>query len=144
MRQSRAANNRRKTTGGGDLRRQQLRERKFLQVGDAVLRNLGVPIDRSAICFHHPQAAIEELRVRCECRKPGTKSLLDASRDFDIDLTQSWMAGDQDSDLRCSRAAGCRVALIASRGSDSKRGDVEPDLRVRDLHELADALLGRQ
>jgi D-glycero-D-manno-heptose 1,7-bisphosphate phosphatase len=111
------------------------------EVHETIVRNLGVPITRSAICFHHPDAVVEELRIRCECRKPGTKSLLDAATDFDIDLTASWMVGDQDSDLRCGRAAGCRVALLESRGGESKRGAVEPDLRVRSLAELADALL---
>jgi D-glycero-D-manno-heptose 1,7-bisphosphate phosphatase len=75
------------------------------------------------------------------CRKPGTKSLRDAAAEFDVDLANSWMVGDQDSDLKCGRAAGCKVALIESRGSQSKRGNVEPDLRVRDLRELATSLI---
>jgi len=53
------------------------------------------------------------------------------------------MVGDQDSDLKAGRAAGCRVALIESRGSHGKRGNVEPDLRVRDLSELAGVILSR-
>jgi D-glycero-D-manno-heptose 1,7-bisphosphate phosphatase len=111
-------------------------------VHDAVVASLDVPITRSYLCFHHPDAIVHELRVKCDCRKPGTKSLRDAARDFDIDLAASWMIGDQDSDLACGRAAGCKVALIESRGSDHKRGKVEPDVRVRDLRELANALFG--
>lgn len=114
---------------------------ELLQVHEAVLAALDVPIARSYLCFHHPDAVVEELRVRCDCRKPGTKSLLDAAREFDLDLPSSWMVGDQDSDLHCGRAAGCKVALIESRGSAIKRGNVEPDLRVRDLGELAIAVL---
>jgi D-glycero-D-manno-heptose 1,7-bisphosphate phosphatase len=110
-------------------------------VHDAVVASLDVPIARSYICFHHPDAIVDELRVKCECRKPGTKSLRDAAAEFDVDLARSWMVGDQDSDLKCGRAAGCKVALIESRGSASKRGNVEPDLRVRDLAELAAAIL---
>jgi D-glycero-D-manno-heptose 1,7-bisphosphate phosphatase len=106
-----------------------------------VLASLDVPIARSYLCFHHPEAVREELRIRCECRKPGTKSLRDAARDFGVDLPRSWMVGDQDSDLKCGRAAGCRVALIESRGSEHKRGEIEPDLRVRDLTQLAAAIL---
>ena len=109
-------------------------------VHDAVVAQLGVPITRSYLCFHHPQASVAELRVACECRKPGTQSLRDAARDFDVDLGASWMIGDQDSDLLCGRAAGCKVALLESAGSANKRGKVEPDLRVRDLTELADVL----
>lgn len=106
-----------------------------------VLESLDVPIARSYLCFHHPDAVREELRVRCECRKPGTKSLRDAAREFGANLTQSWMVGDQDSDLNCGRAAGCKVALIESRGSAHKRGKVEPDLRVGDLGEFETLVL---
>lgn len=116
----------------------------LVAVNDAVVASLakaGVPIAASYLCFHHPDALLSELRVACECRKPGTKSLRDAAASFDIDLGASWMAGDQDSDLLCGRAAGCRVALIEHEGSSAKRGTVEPDLRCDSLQQLADALL---
>jgi D-glycero-D-manno-heptose 1,7-bisphosphate phosphatase len=103
-------------------------------VHDAVTRMLAVPIARSYICFH-------EADDRCECRKPSPHFLREAAREFDVDLDRSWMAGDQDSDLLCGRAGGCKVALIEHRGSEHKRGKVEPDLRVNDLAELAGALL---
>jgi D-glycero-D-manno-heptose 1,7-bisphosphate phosphatase len=110
-------------------------------VHDAVLAQLGVPITRSYLCFHHPQATVPELRITCDCRKPGAQSLREAAHDFNIDLAASWMIGDQDTDLLCGRAAGCKVALLETPGSANKRGKVEPDLRVRNLSELADALV---
>ncbi len=109
-------------------------------VHDAVVARLGVPIVRSYICLHHPDAIVPDLRMACECRKPGAQSLRDAARDFDVDLSASWMIGDQDSDLLCGRAAGCRVALIENPRTADKRGEVEPDLRVRSLAELAETL----
>jgi D-glycero-D-manno-heptose 1,7-bisphosphate phosphatase len=109
-------------------------------VHDAVVERLGVDIARSYLCFHHPDAIVEELRIACECRKPGAQSLRDAAREFDVDLGASWMIGDQDSDLLCGRAGGCKVALLENEQSANKRGKVEPDLRVRDLAELAEAL----
>jgi D-glycero-D-manno-heptose 1,7-bisphosphate phosphatase len=122
----------------GKTSREELQE-----VHDALVASLDVPIARSYLCFHHPEAIVDELRVKCECRKPGTKSLRDAAEEFGVDLAQSWMVGDQDSDLSCGRAAGCRVALIEHRGSSHKRGEIEPDLRVRDLAELAEKILRR-
>jgi len=110
-------------------------------VHDAIVRALEVPIARSYLCFHHPQSIVPELRVACDCRKPRAQSLLDAAREFDLDLGHSWMVGDQDSDLACGRAAGCSVALIENERSANKRGAIEPDLRVRDLAELAERLL---
>ncbi|HEX8172252.1 MAG TPA: HAD-IIIA family hydrolase [Thermoanaerobaculia bacterium] len=116
----------------------------LVDVHEVVLRNLadaGVPIADSYQCFHHPEAVIEELRVRCDCRKPGTLFLRTAAERYDVDLARSWMVGDQDSDLACGRAAGCRVALLAHHGSAHKRGAIEPDLRVATLEELANALI---
>lgn len=103
-------------------------------VHEAVIRELAVPISRSYLCFHQAEDS-------CGCRKPSPFFLREAAREFDVDLSQSWMVGDQDSDLLCGRAAGCRVALIEHRGSEHKRGKVEPDLRVSDLAELATSLI---
>lgn len=114
---------------------------ELLAVQAAIEASLGVPIARSAMCFHHPDATVAEMRVACDCRKPGTKSLRDAARELGIDLGSSWMVGDQDSDLACGRAAGCRVALIEHPGSAHKRGTIEPDVKCGSLEELASVLL---
>lgn len=111
------------------------------EVHDAVVQSLGVPIAHSYLCYHHPQSIVPELRIACDCRKPRAQSLFDASREFDLDLASSWMVGDQDSDLACGRAAGCKVALIENEHSANKRGNIEPDLRVRDLAELVERIV---
>ena len=103
-------------------------------VHDAVIRKLVVPIARSYLCFHQADD-------RCECRKPSPYFLNEAAREFDVDLSRSWMVGDQDSDLKAGRAAGCKVALIEHPGSEHKRGEIVPDVVVGDLRELAGVLL---
>jgi D-glycero-D-manno-heptose 1,7-bisphosphate phosphatase len=99
-----------------------------------------LPITRGYVCFHHPDAIVDELRIRCDCRKPGTQFLRDAAREFDVDLHASWMIGDQDSDLAAGRAAGCLTALIEHPRSAHKRGSVEPDVRCASLAEFAESL----
>ncbi|HUP58996.1 MAG TPA: HAD-IIIA family hydrolase [Thermoanaerobaculia bacterium] len=109
--------------------------RESLQaVHDEVVKRLDVPIVRSYVCFHQAED-------RCECRKPSPFFLREAVREFGVDLARSWMVGDQDSDLACGRAAGCKVALLEHRGSEHKRGTIEPDLRVDGLEQLANALI---
>lgn len=103
-------------------------------VHERVVQSLGVPIARSYECFHHP-------RDGCACRKPSPYFLREAARELGVDLAASWMVGDQDSDLACGRAAGCKVALIEHPASANKRGAIEPDLRVADLAALASALI---
>jgi D-glycero-D-manno-heptose 1,7-bisphosphate phosphatase len=106
---------------------------ELVEVQEAVERALPV-VTKSYVCFHRAED-------RCECRKPGTKSLRAAAAEYDVDLAASWMVGDQDSDLNAGRAASCKVALLEHPGSAHKRGTVEPDLRVNDLTELANVLL---
>ncbi|HEX8409953.1 MAG TPA: HAD-IIIA family hydrolase [Thermoanaerobaculia bacterium] len=103
-------------------------------VHEHIVQSLGVPITRSYQCFH-------QASDQCGCRKPNPFFLHEAAREFDVDLWRSWMVGDQDSDLACGRAAGCKVALLEHPGSAHKRGRIEPDLRVRDLAELVSAIL---
>ena len=38
--------------------------------------------------------------------------LLRAAKDFNINLEESWMVGDSESDIKAGRAAGCRTALV--------------------------------
>lgn len=110
------------------------------EVHAAALKNL--PIEKSYVCFHHPEAIVEELRVRCECRKPGTASLRAAAEEFGVDLSRSWMVGDQDTDIGAGRAAGCKVALIENPRSAYKRGKAEPDVRFASLAEFIEHVVG--
>ena len=40
--------------------------------------------------------------------------LLKAAKEYNIDLTESWVVGDSDSDVMCGKNAGCRTAFIGS------------------------------
>jgi D-glycero-D-manno-heptose 1,7-bisphosphate phosphatase len=72
----------------------------------------GAQIDAWYYCPHHPEAIVEEYRMVCDCRKPGTRMLQDAARDLELDLSQSWVVGDQWRDVQLAHAAGCRSALL--------------------------------
>lgn len=94
-----------------------------------VLRSLDGLITRSYVCFHQADDG-------CDCRKPKPKFLREAAREFDIDLSQSWMIGDQDSDLACGRAAGTHIALIEHPRSANKRGAITPEIRGGNLEQV--------
>ena len=76
----------------------------------------GAYIDGLYYCPHHPhkgyEGEIPELKIDCECRKPKPGLLLKAAEDFNIDLSQSWMIGDGENDIKAGKAAGCKTALI--------------------------------
>ena len=80
------------------------------------LGNNGAYIDALYYCPHHPdkgyEGEIPELKIDCLCRKPKPGMILQASLDYHIDLSMSWMIGDGENDILCGQNAGCRTALI--------------------------------
>ncbi len=50
----------------------------------------------------------------CDCRKPLPGLLCAAARDLRLDLSQSWMIGDADTDVDAGLAAGCRTIRLTT------------------------------
>lgn len=75
----------------------------------------GAFIDAIYICPHHPDKGFEgerpEYKFDCDCRKPKAGLLLQAAQDFNIDLSQSYMIGDSDNDVKAGVAAGCKQTI---------------------------------
>ena len=85
---------------------------------ETLLGKKGAYLDAIYFCPHHPHKGYEgerpELKFDCDCRKPKPGMLLNAARDFNIDLSQSWMIGDGENDIKAGQNAGCQTALIGS------------------------------
>lgn len=85
---------------------------------ETLLGTEGAYLDAIYYCPHHPhkgyEGEIPELKIDCECRKPKPGMLFTAAEDFNIDLSQSWMIGDGENDVKAGKAAGCRTALIGT------------------------------
>jgi D-glycero-D-manno-heptose 1,7-bisphosphate phosphatase len=115
----------------------------LLAVHDSLLAYLagyGVHLTKAYYCFHHPKGVVPGFDGPCSCRKPSPHFLLQAASRFGLDLSASWMVGDQDLDLLCARNAGCRSILIPCAVTASKRGGVAPDQEVADLASLPECL----
>ncbi len=87
-------------------------------------------------CFHHPDSIISDLKGPCPCRKPSPYFLWTAAQAYGLDLAKCWMVGDQDMDLACGRAAGCRTILVPNPNSAAKRGREAADLTCDDLAQV--------
>ena len=83
---------------------------------ETLLGKEGAFIDGLYFCPHHPDAGFEgevkELKIDCNCRKPKPGMLFQAAKDFNIDLSQSFMIGDSDNDMAAGSAAGCKCIRI--------------------------------
>lgn len=66
----------------------------------------GCPLLASYFCPHHPKEGVGELRVDCDCRKPVPGMILQAAREWDIDLAASLLVGDKAGDVEAGLAAG--------------------------------------
>ncbi len=66
-------------------------------------------------CLHHPQAALDEYRVECDCRKPKPGLLKQAQKELDIDLEHSYFIGDGITDIAAGQSAGVCTLFVSSR-----------------------------
>lgn len=102
----------------------------------------GVVLDDWRICPHHPEAVVAEFALDCACRKPKPGMLLDAAEYLRIDLAQSWMIGDSDSDVEAGIAAGTRTAIIGAVNSHKRRNPDRATLHCDDLAGVVEAIIG--
>ena len=79
----------------------------------------GAFIDAIYFCPHHTDKGFDGERIEykcdCECRKPKPGMLLKAAKDFNIDLSESYMIGDSTRDAECGRNAGCKKSFQLSK-----------------------------
>lgn len=84
------------------------------------LGKFGAYLDGIYFCPHHPDQGYEgevpELKINCDCRKPKPGMLLKAAKDFNIDLSKSFMIGDSDIDVQAGINAGCKSIKIVEGG----------------------------
>jgi histidinol-phosphate phosphatase family protein len=77
------------------------------QIHDRLLRQLeeqGLHVDDIYVCPHNNN--------ECECRKPLPGMFLQAARKHGIELSASWMIGDNESDVQAGHNAGCATVRV--------------------------------
>ncbi|MBN1475015.1 MAG: HAD family hydrolase [Syntrophaceae bacterium] len=84
-------------------------------------------IDAFYYCPHHPTEGIGSYRRECDCRKPAAGMLLQAAREMDIDLTQSYIIGDRYNDMEAGKKAGVKCVLVKTGFGQSVLQDDGPD-----------------
>jgi D-glycero-D-manno-heptose 1,7-bisphosphate phosphatase len=92
-----------------------------------------LPLDDVFTC-HHDDAD------HCDCRKPNPGLLVQAARQYGIDLRKSFMIGDRWRDIDAGANAGCKTILI-DLGYREREPSSPPDFRVRSLPEASEWIL---
>lgn len=87
--------------------------------------------DDVKVCYHTDAD-------RCNCRKPQPGMLLEAARDWQIDLSKSFMVGDRWRDVAAGKAAGCYTYFIDYQYAEQSDN---PDTVVSSLEEAGSQIL---
>ncbi len=81
----------------------------------------GAYIDGLFFCPHHPDKGYPgervEYKIECDCRKPKPGMIFEAAKKYNIDLSKSYMAGDDMRDVLAGKNAGCTPVLLRADNS---------------------------
>ncbi len=94
-------------TNQAGIARQHLTESDLDKIHRAMtqeIRDCGGDIEAVYHCPHHWEDD-------CDCRKPKPGMLIQAQREYHLDLSRTWFVGDDPRDAEAARAAGCPFAL---------------------------------
>jgi D-glycero-D-manno-heptose 1,7-bisphosphate phosphatase len=112
---------------------------------DSLLAAEGAAPDAYYYCPHHPEGVVEGYRVDCRCRKPAPGMVEQAARDWDIDVTRSFVVGDKWLDVGLANQAGARGILVRTGYGEATADAPPPGVRaervVSTLREAADYIL---
>ena len=67
-------------------------------------------------CPHLPDSG-------CNCRKPKPGMLLNAKNKYDIDMNQSWMIGDKETDITAAISSGITNTILVKSGHKINEAD---------------------
>lgn len=87
-----------------------------------------LPLDAICVCYHDDKEG-------CDCRKPLPGLLLQAARDFKINLKKSFMIGDRWRDIEAGKNANCQTIWINR--NYSEKAPISPHFVT---HSLSDAV----
>lgn len=95
---------------------------EWLKIYHRIIEPLG--LNAHYFCPHTSEA-------NCSCKKPLPGMIFKARDRYGIDLSQSYMIGDTDADMKAGKAAGCGTILL----DRDYNQDVVADIRVATLED---------
>jgi D-glycero-D-manno-heptose 1,7-bisphosphate phosphatase len=90
-------------------------EKDFLELTDwmcGVFREQGSAVDKVYFCPTHPEYGIGEYKTDSIFRKPGPGMIVQAARELELDLVNSVLVGDKETDIQAGIAAGVGRNLL--------------------------------
>lgn len=119
-------------------------EEDVLRIHDRLsnlLSREGAHVDRYYYCPHHPTEGTGLYRFDCECRKPKPGLLLRAGSEMNLDLTRSYLVGDNVTDVEAGIRAGAKSILVLTGHGESLWKSWPAPVRPHHVaHDLSEAV----
>ena len=115
-------------------------EEQFHTLNDwmvAEFRESGVQLTRVYYSPYHPEQGQGKYKQDTFCRKPNPGLILQAQRDFDIDLSRSILVGDKESDIEAGLAAKVSTCVLVRSGLPVHEKETKAHLVVDSLFSLS-------
>lgn len=75
-----------------------------------------------------------DFKRKSDCRKPKPGMILELAEKYRLDLSNSWMVGDMETDIEAGKMAGCKTAKIGQKSLNA-------DINGKDLEEIAEKII---
>lgn len=102
---------------------------QFNELSEFMLKEFeknGIKIAKICFCPHAPEQ-------NCECRKPKPKMIIQAAKEFGVNLANSVMIGDKPSDVKAGESAGVGLNFLLDKEKFKSVEDVFKSLKEENL-----------
>jgi D,D-heptose 1,7-bisphosphate phosphatase len=117
---------------------------KLHQINNFLKKEL--EIDEIYYCPHHPsKGRVPEFIKDCQCKKPKIGMILQAARDFDLDIQNSYIIGDSLSDIETGNNARVKKTFLLGTIREDilslqHQKQIFPDFTLPNLIEVAEKI----
>jgi len=118
-------------------------ELDFLNLTDwmcEVFRLQGISIAKVYFCPFHPEHGIGHYKKDSDCRKPAPGMIIQATKEFDVDLEKSVLVGDKETDIQSGIAAGVGCNLLYDPSDKYKFSRISEFKVIKNNEEIVEIL----
>jgi D-glycero-D-manno-heptose 1,7-bisphosphate phosphatase len=88
-----------------------------------------IKISKVEFCPHTPYDS-------CDCRKPKTGMIDNILKNYDIDLANSWLIGDKQSDIQCAKNANIKNTIQVQSGHSFNKNESLADFVLPTIKDI--------
>ena len=103
-------------TNQPDVARKKIKKQAVLDINNQISQMM--PIDDIFVCFH-------DNNDMCDCRKPKPGNIFRAQEKYKIELSESYMIGDRETDILAGKAANLKTIFVDYNYNEKKPDDYD-------------------